>query len=181
MASKKVWCEVQALRGEVVKNEKSGHFNARITSKVVACEGEPGRVGQTFTEYLYIPENPRDCTEGQGKALKNTLRQLRSLGVTGSNLFDLEGLGSIRAAGVIEDDTYKGVTRERLGVFELKKKAPALEGQAKADFNDRFAADMAAIPVVDKSEHNAALSDDDLPSDQEVERAAVADDDELPF
>jgi len=187
----KTWCEVQALRGEIVDGKKkegevkASYVQARITSKVVACEDDPSRVGQVFTEYLYLPKNPSNCTEGQGKAMKSTIKQLKALGVRGTNPADLEGLGRIRAKGVIEPETYKGVTRDKLFVLELKPKAPSMTDDQKEKFNNLFAAQMASVPDVEENDFNAGIADEDLPAAVTVTTTksdpSTFDDDDLPF
>lgn len=158
-----VWCEIQALRGSVAPGKKkddgtTGSDAVKVDLKIVKCDKDPSRVGQVFQEYLYLTE----------KSYEFTLEKLRILGWTCNDITELEGLGSTRAAGVINTETYKGVAREKMGIFALKEPAPELEGNAKADFAKRFKAAAAKVAKVQVTDFNRGLERAELPDEPEA-------------
>lgn len=185
MSNKKgTWCEIQALRGSVAPGQKkddgtTGSDAVKVDLKVVKCDKDPSRVGQVFQEYLYLTE----------KSYEFTLEKLRILGWTCNDITELEGLGSTRAAGVINTETYNGNARERMGIFAIKAPAPELEGNAKADFAKRFKAAAAKVAKVQVTDFNRGLERAELPEEperQQVEsdpfgHSGFDDSSELPF
>ena len=162
MAKKYTNVKVQAISGAI--EEPAEGKSASVTVKLQVVAGP--RLGEVFTEYMYLSE----------KAQEYTIANLRLLGWSCNDITELAGLGSTTCDAGIYTDTYEGKSREKISLF---KPRATIQGSAKKSFAAQFKALAASTPVVQVTDANKGL--EELPIPVQSYDTEQEDEADLPF
>jgi len=168
MSKNYVYGTAQALSAQFNEPDEGKKPSVEVSLKIVTCD-DGTRVGEVFTEFMSL----------SGRAVEYTMKNLRALGWTCNDVTELEGVGSTIAKCGIYSDTYNGVTRDKVSIFQSKAK---VQGAAKKSFAAQFKAAAVSAAKVDVTDANKALAADELPQQQQQPNEwGTTNEDEVPF
>ncbi len=160
------YCNIQATSATFNPPEGEKKASVAVDIKILECDDDPSQTGRTFTEFMSL----------SGGAVEYTMKNLRALGWSCNDITELEGVGSTQTKGGIYEDTYNGVTREKVSVFSPK---PAVTGDVKKKFAAEFKTAAAKEKKIAVTDENRGLERDALPV--RVDNSEPISSEDIPF
>ncbi len=140
-----------------IDKRENGTYEITLRLTVVDPKESGHEVGDTIFHRCYLTDNP--------KTGEWAVKTLRNLGMTNDNPLEPEGLGSILAECVEEEETWEGKTKFKskyINQFGSKSKKATLDPMDLDDFKERMAGFFMDAPAVEVTDENKVTDSDNF-------------------
>lgn len=166
---KRRYCKV-VCTDSTVGETKNGHPQLILSLRVVDGEKSPERMGEEITMFQTVVLDSDDSA-------RYAVQAMRALGMTNSNIFAPEGVGTVQASLCEEWETYEGSSRWRAKYINPIKVPVTLTGTAADSLSAALAAAFASQPPTEVTNGNKAP--DTLPT--HIPSSSTTDEEEEQF